>query len=250
MLLKFYLTFAVVVLMLITSMGIFGFLSSAHIEQTIGANQSTAKIESLERQINYHENQIIKYQDSIVASTRDLDLLNQYLAAGKIDLVQGLVGTAVDGNYGSNTAKKVEEFRKNAESKYSPARIEEWNDKIRNSEIKVETLNEEKFELETEYRVLEAEFGPVKYIAELFYDTNDDVNVLDEVVRWVIIAIIFVFDPLAVLLIIAANMTWMMKQEHKKKVAEAIQTTGVDLKTADNVLVKTKVGWKKITNSK
>ena len=104
-LLKTYLTTACVVLMLITSMGIFGFLSSAHIEQSVGADQNVAKIERLQQQITYNETQIEKYQDSIISSTRDLDLLNKYLAEGNIELVQGLVGVPVDGKYGKNTAQ-------------------------------------------------------------------------------------------------------------------------------------------------
>jgi len=86
--------------------------------------------------------------------------------------------------------------------------IDEQNDRIRTASSEIETLTDEKIQLESEYRKLEAEVGPIKYIAEFIYDDQADKNMLEEAVRWVIITIIFVFDPLAVLLLIASQYTF------------------------------------------
>jgi hypothetical protein len=86
--------------------------------------------------------------------------------------------------------------------------IDEQNERVRTASSEIETLTEERIVLEAEYRKLEAEVGPIKYIAEFVYGENADNNMLEEAVRWVIVIIIFVFDPLAVLLLIAAQYTF------------------------------------------
>ena len=86
--------------------------------------------------------------------------------------------------------------------------IDEQNERVRTASSEIEILTDEKFQLESEYRKLEAEVGPIKYIAEFIYGEQADKNLLEEAVRWVIITIIFVFDPLAVLLLIASQYTF------------------------------------------
>ena len=88
------------------------------------------------------------------------------------------------------------------------ADIDTQQDRIKAANTEIDTLTEEKIALEAEYRKLEAEVGPIKYIAEFVYGESADSNMLEEAVRWVIIIIIFVFDPLAVLLLIAAQYTF------------------------------------------
>ena len=88
------------------------------------------------------------------------------------------------------------------------AAVEEQLAKIKTAEEQIDTLTEEKYALQAEYRKLEAEVGPIKYIAEFVYGDTADKNMLEEAVRWVIITIIFVFDPLAVLLLIASQYTF------------------------------------------
>jgi len=87
--------------------------------------------------------------------------------------------------------------------------------KIKTAEAELDTLVEEKYKLEGEYRKLEAEVGPIKYIAEFVYGEAADNNMLEEAVRWVIIIIIFVFDPLAVLLLIASQYTFEWRYSKK-----------------------------------
>ena len=86
--------------------------------------------------------------------------------------------------------------------------IDEQNTRISTASNKIDSLTEEKFQIEAEYRKLEAEVGPIKYIAEFVYGEEADQNLLEEAVRWVIVIIIFVFDPLAVLLLIASQYTF------------------------------------------
>jgi len=86
--------------------------------------------------------------------------------------------------------------------------IDEQNERIAAANTQIDTLTEDKFELEAQYRQLEAEVGPIKYIAEFVYAEDADKDLLEEAVRWVIVIIIFVFDPLAVLLLIASQYTF------------------------------------------
>ena len=91
--------------------------------------------------------------------------------------------------------------------------IDEQLERVRTASSEIEILTDEKYELEAEYRKLEAEVGPVKYIAEFIYGEAADSNMLEEAVRWVIIIIIFVFDPLAVLLLIASQYTFEFRRK-------------------------------------
>ena len=88
------------------------------------------------------------------------------------------------------------------------AAVDEQLLKIKVSEAEIDVLTEKKYKLEGEYRMLEAEVGPIKYIAEFVYGETADNTMLEEAVRWVIMIIIFVFDPLAVLLLIASQYTF------------------------------------------
>jgi hypothetical protein len=88
------------------------------------------------------------------------------------------------------------------------AAVDEQNLRIKNANNEIDKITQEKYALEAEYRKLEAEVGPIKYIAEFIYGEQADKNILEEAVRWVIIVIIFVFDPLAVLLLIASQYTF------------------------------------------
>ena len=94
------------------------------------------------------------------------------------------------------------------------AQVQEQNTRIKNANAEIDTLTEEKYALEAEYRKLEAEVGPVKYIAEFVYGDEAGKDLLEEAVRWVILIIIFVFDPLAVLLLIASQYTF---EQHRKR---------------------------------
>ena len=188
-LLKGYLSFAVIVLMFITSMGIFGFLSKAHIEQTTIASDNTLDIQLIESKIER------KYTE-IERAEKQLNLLDnaleRYTELGAI--TKGL------------TARKDQESE----------RIELFQT-ISTASTDIATLSDERTVLLREQVTIEAEVGPIRYIAELIYGESTK-TVLEDAVRAVIILLVLVFDPLAVLLLIAANMSFRDMQRKRKRV--------------------------------
>ena len=202
---KMYLTFAVVVLIFITSMGIFGFLSKAHLDQVQPVSSNNIKIELIDKQIT--QQQII-----IDRSQKTLDQLDKAL------------DKYIDMEYvtrGLKERKKQEEERT-----LLTTAINEASDKISNLTLK-------KSELALEQDKIEAEVGPIKYIAELIYGENAKDH-FDKAVRWVIIVLIFVFDPLAVLLLIAANISLrsrkVAKEEDETKIKKDYQKEATNAK--------------------
>jgi|ETNmetMinimDraft_18_1059904.scaffolds.fasta_scaffold02498_4 hypothetical protein len=180
-LLKTYLTAAVVMLMLITSMGIFGFLSKAHLDQTLPSDEMIAKIERIDMSITRENRRI-----------RDAELVIQQLD----DSVQVLLSyDRVRGKGGAIATRKNQK----------PER-DELNIEIADAQGAIDILVDKKFPLQQKVRNLEADIGPVKYIAALIYGDQAN-NFLDECVRAVILALVFVFDPLAILMLVAANMS-------------------------------------------
>jgi len=202
---KMYLTFAVIVLIFITSMGIFGFLSKAHLDQVQPVSSNNIKIELIDKQIN--QQQII-----IDRSQKTLDQLDKAL------------DKYIDMEYvtrGLKERKKQEEERN-----LLTTAINEASDKIAK-------LTLEKSELALEQDKIEAEVGPIKYIAELIYGEQAKDH-FDKAVRWVIIVLIFVFDPLAVLLLIAANISLrsrkVAKEEKENQVKKDYQKEATNAK--------------------
>lgn len=321
---KTYLSFALLILMFITSMGIFGFLSKAHIEQTSASKESVEQVkiveteilrykdiisranerivetensgqtknnsiqdqidreqerietaydrvqpqidkqnELIDREIRLKEERIKPYQKQVENIDADLEILNNLLSrrdSESIKRLQSIIGTRVDGRYGSRTAEQVDSYRnkliskrdsvlrtieriqekestlaqqarqeisrlqKIAESEIKDSNklinklrqqigvvttvdnsefIEAQNKKIKDANIQIDILTEQKYKLQAEYRKLEAEVGPVKYIAEFVYGDKANSDMLEEAVRWVIVLLVIVFDPLAVVLVIA-----------------------------------------------
>ncbi len=184
-LLKTYLISAVLVLMFITSMGIFGFLSKAHIEQTSVQSDNTLRIESI-------DTQIARQQKDIERAELQLSLLD--------DALKKYV--ELDAVTKSINARKGQKEERDALTTI-----------INDATNTIATLTQTKYELRTKQNELVAEVGPIKYIAELVYG-NSEQNTLEESVRWVIIILVWVFDPLAVLLLISANIS--LKEELTK----------------------------------
>ena len=331
---KNYLTVAVVVLMLITSMGIFGFLSKAHIEHAAGGKEIGAKIERLtdliarenyiieraNKKINDAQNQVVDtstntseriaelqtqinnaydrrqpevneqqeiinrsdrlvetqtktYLDQLKIVDARIAQLEKHITDGEIEKVQALVGVNADGVLREITSQAIRDFR--ATNNTEKTRLLNIIEEIRNAdrpevraarmEIKrlrtlaeqeiasatvaieqiratvtytdtadidelvdtqtaliktayteIDTLSEEKFVYEKQYRIYEADVGPIKYIAEFVFtdDKAADKDMLEEAVRWVIVIIIFVFDPFAVMMLLAA--TSGMNRRHRR----------------------------------
>ena len=333
---KLYLVPAVAVLMLITSIGIFGFLSKAHVEQTAAATEGTAKIErivseiarqndliarseakikaaetkgtssdtNIQEQIDKEQeriagvnlriqpaiaeqNSIISkeearlggsvtiYEDQIKTIDENLIKLDQYLTAGDIKMAQGLVGSPVDGKLGNKTSVLIAQYRASNIAKkdklaqkvndqkaklISPvidaareeikrirtvaeAEIANSNEliskfrakiglaeqsvdvsaivaveypKIEAANTKITQLTEEKYALETEGRKLEAEVGPIKFVAELLYGATDK-SLLEQAVSWMILLLVAVFDPLAIILTMAAITSLAIRNRESDK---------------------------------
>jgi len=341
--LRTYLSLSVIVLMFITSMGIFGFLSRAHIEQTANTTESALLIERLDSDISRQElliqraeatieslesktgnaeagiqEQIDREQsriDSAYARIQpaideqltviqraesdvearlqpffvqitEIDQLLQdlqtALANNDVRRAQGIVGQRQDGSLGPATSSAIQQYRVEqtdrrtqlveriesirnepnvtvdrarseitrlrsiaeqqiADSDQLIARlrsqlgqsdqteiqlqVDEQLTKIQAANLVIEQLLEQKFAAERDYRILEAEVGPIKYIAEFVYGETDK-DLLEEAVRWVIITIIFVFDPLAVLLLIASQYTFEF--ERKKRIVQQEATNEIE----------------------
>ena len=199
-LLKSYLTISVVVLMFITSMGIFGFLSKAHLDQTLKTEGSNGLfIQNLERQIDQQRRIITDGETLLSQLDSTVETLIEY------DRIRGPEGAL-------------------AVRKGQAEQRADINASIQSAVSSIDALSQELLPLQKERVALEAEVGPLKYIAELVYADKAE-DMLDEAVRGVIIIIIFVFDPLAVLLLIAANQSLARERPAKvrKEVWDAYQ---------------------------
>ena len=201
-LLKSYFTIAVVVLMFITSMGIFGFLSKAHMDQTLTVGDNSLLIERIDRKIEREKVKITDAETVVAQLDKTVQVLIDY------DRIRGESG-----------AIAVRESQNEERATLSNI--------IDQAYSKIDTLSVEKLELDKEQLELEAEVGPIKYIAAFIYGDELDKTLLERAVRWIIITIIFVFDPLAVLLIVAANMTLKeaMNKPKKVKITKAADAT-------------------------
>ena len=330
---KWYLIPAIAVLMFITSMGIFGFLSKAHIEQTSMSEEQVAQIKSLESKMVRSEAKIVRWTgeldrlskgedvrvDNLVDRDNDalkeireqinkekanaradaqkaIALQNDRLAQaaerktqdiaaaqtrkqqdiaaaqeryknsfgkGKLDeavtlaqqteleatetakrnelsvasaaqreiksinatLVERLAG--IDTKYTpelSSVNDRIQQLRNQANTKTDDidGRMEELEQFVDQEQKEIDQIREEVFVFEKEYRKLEAEVGPIKYIAAFIYDQSPDQNLLEKAVRWVIVLLVVVFDPLALTLILASTKQFEWARNNKKHGADTV----------------------------
>ena len=187
-LLKSYLTIAVVILMFITSMGIFGYLSKAHIDQGSGTSELYVKVERLDNRI-VSERKIIKRAETQLSALDSA--LDKYLELGAVS--KGL------------KKREDQEQERNA-----------LTNTINNAQSRIDKLLDEKSEYKLQINSFEVEVGPLKYISALVYG-DEALDYIDTAVRAVILILVFVFDPLAVLLIIAANISFAEYNEKRKR---------------------------------
>lgn len=345
LLLKSYLTAAVVILMFITSMGIFGFLSKAHVQQAGAAAQQVAQVEMLDKEIEAQnkvielatkrlndlstgagngdaglnariaqankviENANARVQPKIDEQQRIIDQENAKIearvkdiqtqiadidqqVAALDDIVRGLVDQqrsvlaqkkrAEQGSEREELARKKSELLKqidgvrnapnttvdaakaeiakiragvddevkqaqtvineltsqlgkNVDTTKLTSDIDEQNARIKTATDRLDQLMEEKFKIETETRKLEVEVGPIKYIAQMIYGDQVDGTLLEKAVRWIIMTLIFVFDPLAVLMLIASNQGLAEWKSERKSRRTAKKSGGLDGMTERSV---------------
>jgi hypothetical protein len=210
--LKFYLVPAVVLLAFLTSMGIFGFLSKAHTDQSLISGDALSKLEVVDERIKTSK-------DNIEVNRKALKQLDE-----AVDQVMGR-STSEAG------ADKAVAIRK-AQARDRARLLAE----IQAEQKTISKLNEEAAPIRAEVRKIEAEVGPIKYIAAFIYGDNPDNNLLESAVRWVIILIVIVFDPLAIALVLAANASkeWDKEDKEKEKdVPEDVDKTPLPAQVAD-----------------
>ena len=178
---KAYLVPAVVFLMLLTSMGIFGYLSKAHLDQNIPSGDAQSKVA-------IYDEKIKTARDNIESARRALKQMDES--------VDQLMTRTTD----DTGAQRAANMRRSQAKERSTLQAD-----IQKNQADIAKFNEERAPLAAEFRKIEAEVGPIKYVAALLYGDNADVDVLEKAVRFMIIMIVIVFDPLALTLILAAN---------------------------------------------
>lgn len=201
LLLKSYMLIAVIALMLITSMGIFGFLSKAHSDQNLVSGDVQAKLAIYDEKIN-------TAKGNIEANRKALKQLD--------DAVDQVMGRSTS----EAGADKAVQIRRSQARDRTRLLAE-----IQAEQKVIAKLNEESAPIRAEIRKVEAEVGPLKYIAKLIYGDNTDANLLEKAVVWVIIVIVLVFDPLAVLLLLASQMSFQWARQDREKKNELVQET-------------------------
>jgi hypothetical protein len=204
-LLKAYLMIATIILMFITSMGIFGFLSRAHIEQTSGIQTIATQVEQINLNINLETSRL----DSNIRIMAQLnDAVENLLRGVAIQSSQTRVNNA---QTASNLATQATRLR----TQQAPER-NRLQQEIEQSNSRIAEFNREKLQLEQQIRGIESEVGPIKYLAQFIYGEQPNQELLEKAVTWMIIIIIFVFDPLAVLLLIASQIGFTQYYNNKK----------------------------------
>jgi hypothetical protein len=190
-LMRGYLLTAIAVLMLITSMGIFGFLSKAHLDQAVPTGDIAAKVAIFDEKIKTE-------RDNIEAARKALTQMD------------ATVDQTIARSSDEKGADKAVALRRSQQRERTALQNE-----IAAAQKKIAAYNEERAPIAKDLRAVEAEVGPIKYIASLIYGENPDANVLEKAVTWVIIIIVFVFDPLAVILLLASqySFAWFRKEE-------------------------------------
>lgn len=206
---KTYLIIAIAFLMAITSMGIFGFLSKAHSDQSLVSGDVTSKIA-------IYDEKIKTAKDNIDANRRALKQMDE--------AVDQVMGRSSD----EKGADKAVALRR-GQAKERARLLSE----ITAEQKVIAQLSEERAPIAAEVRKVEAEVGPIKYIAALIYGDNPDANLLERAVRWVIIVIVIVFDPLAVILLLASQYSFQWFREEKEKLEDTIDKIEETLSTAE-----------------
>jgi len=204
--LKYYLTSAVVILMFITSMGIFGYLSKSHIDAGTNTSQVTVKLDRVNSRIASEQ----KVIDRAERQLENLDkALERYVELGAV-------------SKGLDRRESQEEERL------------KLTNMVNKSQDKIDEYLDQKSEYELEIKNFEVEVGPLKYISALLYG-DDALTFLENAVRWVILILVFVFDPLAVLLVVAANITIRDVLNKRKRIRDKL----LRKQRKNKILVKT-----------
>ena len=181
---KIYLCTAVAILMVLTSMGVFGFLSKAHLDQAVPSGD-------IQAQVQIYDDKIRTQRDNIEAARKALRQMDE-----AVDQTMSRSSSEQGADKAASLRRSQARERGNLQTDISRAQAE------------IVKLQEARAPVASQARQVEAEVGPIKYIAALIYGDNSDANLLEKAVRWVIILIVIVFDPLALTLLLAATKTF------------------------------------------
>jgi len=218
---KAYFTTAIVILMMLTSMGIFGFLSKAHLDQAVPAGDITAQVQI--------------FDDKIKTERENIEAARKALKQMDAQVDEKLARTTDD-----KGAERAVQIRRSQSGERKKLQNE-----ITVAQASIVKLQNERAPVASQARKVEAEVGPVKYIAALIYGDTLDQNMLEKAVRWVIIMIVLVFDPLAVLMLVAVN--WSLKKRQSKYPPEPIVEKENDPEIVkaytDSLAGRTPEGW-------
>ena len=207
---KMYLVPAVIVLMIITSMGIFGFLSKAHIDQVIPTGDRSAQLALFDERIA-NERAVIDNSRSLIKQMDDT--VNGIIAKGESREIKLRDGRIIV----RSPAELALQVRR------SQARDRDALTKtIEASQARIVAIQEERAPVAKEIRGLEAEVGPIKYIAALIYGDNPNTNLLERAVRWMIIILVAVFDPLAIMMLLAATESYRWERQRRDNDVRAV----------------------------
>ena len=190
--LKYYFVSAVVILMMLTSMGIFGFLSKAHSDQSLVSGDAQAKL--------------AVFDEKLKTERENVDANRKIISQLDLQVTETISRTTNSDTTGKAIDRSVSIRRAQAKERQAA------QEAILSSQAKITKLNEERAPIAAENRKVEAEVGPIRYVAALIYGDDPDSNSLERAVRWVIIMIVSVFDPLAVLMFIAYNQSTARKE--------------------------------------
>jgi hypothetical protein len=217
---KYYMISAVAILMLITSMGIFGFLSKAHNDQNLVSGDVQSKIA-------IYDEKIRTAKDNIDANRKALKQMDE--------AVDQVMGRSSD----EKGAEKAVTIRRSQQKERARLQSE-----IASEQKIIATVSEERAPIAAEVRKVEAEVGPIKYIAKFIYgDHGADENMLEKAVTWIIIMIVIVFDPLAVIMLLAAQMTfgWRKEEPVDEPIQKLAEDDSLTTESEDNIVIKSTV---------
>jgi len=202
---KLYLIISIVVLMLITSVGCFGFLSKAHLDQGVPTGDVAAKI--------------ALYDEKIKTEKEVIDAARKSLSQ-----MDATVDQTISRSTTEQGATAASQLRKSQAKERAALQKD-----VATSQKNITTLNQERAPIAAELRKIEVEVGPVKYIAAFFYGTTEPA-ILEKAVTWVIIILIIVFDPLAVILLLASQISFQNFRERKLALADIKEEIPIVLK--------------------
>ncbi len=213
LLLKSYFLSAVCILMLLTSMGIFGYLSKAHLDQGVLSGDVAAAVSLIDEKINIQK-------ENINAARKTISQLDS-----QVDAALSRTTDAA----GADRSSSIRRSQAKERAKLI--------DEIASAQKEIAKLNEERAPIAVELRKVEAEVGPIKYIAAFIYEDDPSKNTLEKAVRWLIVLIVLVFDPLAVLMFVAVNQTLARQkpqqtQQEVEELVDAVPNNDMELSSS------------------